>query len=160
MPHQVCHAHCPRGGGRGALVLLAIIAVVVASSAHRIEHAAEDVLEVAVIAVASVLGLAVLGTAAYVALRVHRSHARTRQALVSHTPIVQRGSQALSGVRHAVAEPGRVCPLPYAPGGEVPCVAAGRCMRPAACEPSSITSGEPHRVIDGVVISDEITERR
>lgn len=25
------------------------------------------------------------------------------------------------------------CPLPYAPGGEVPCVAAGRCMRPDEC---------------------------
>jgi hypothetical protein len=23
-----------------------------------------------------------------------------------------------------------ICPLPYCPGGEVPCVAAGRCMRP------------------------------
>jgi hypothetical protein len=120
--HQVCHAHCPKGGGgAGAvLVLLAVIVAVAAAGAHRIVHAAEDVLEVAVIALASVIALAVLGATAYVALRVHRSHARTRQAVVSHTPAIQRGSRALSGTRPAI---------------------------------------EPHRVIDGMVIGNEISER-
>ena len=122
MPHQVCHAHCPKGGGGGVvLVLLAVIVAVVAASAHRIVHAAEDVLEVAVIAVASITALAVLGATAYVALRVRRSHARTRQALMSHTPAIQRGSQALSGPRPAIG---------------------------------------PSHVIDGLVIRDDITERR
>jgi phosphohistidine phosphatase SixA len=108
--HQVCHAHCPKGsGGAGAvLVLLAVIVAVIASSAHRIEHAADVVLEVLTIAVASLAALAVVAAGAYVALRVHRSHARTRQALVSHTPAIQRGSQALSAPqRQAIEAPKR-----------------------------------------------------
>jgi hypothetical protein len=105
--HQVCHAHCPKGGAGALLALLAVIVIVLAASAHRIEHAAEDVLEVLLIAVASVSLLAILGTAAYVALRIHRSHARTRQALGSHTPAIQRGSQALSARRTRAIEAAR-----------------------------------------------------
>jgi hypothetical protein len=107
--HQVCHAHCPKGGGGAGAVLavLAVIVAVVAASAHRIVHAAEDVLEVAVIAAAVVIGLAVLGATAYVALRVHRSQARNRQAIARHTPAIQRGSRTLSGARTAI-EPHRV----------------------------------------------------
>jgi hypothetical protein len=121
--HQVCHAHCPKGGGGAgaALAVLAVIVAVAAASAHRIEHAAEDVLEVAVIALASAIGLAVLGATAYVAVRVHRSHARNRQAIARHASIALGASQALSGARPAI---------------------------------------EPHRVIDGTVISNGICERR
>jgi hypothetical protein len=121
MPHP-CPHHCPKDGGGGLAAVLVVLAVIViAAAAHPVVHAAEDVLEVAVIAVASVFSLAALGATAYVALRVHRSHARTRQAVVSHTLATSRGAQTLSGSRPAI---------------------------------------EPHRVIDGVVIHDEIAEGR
>jgi len=122
MPHQICHAHCPKGGGGlGALaVLVAVIAI--AAVARPVAHAAVDVLEVAAIVVGSVLGLAVAGGIAYVALRVHRSHARARLTMSRHAPIAQRRSEALSGARPAIKNRGHV--------------------------------------IDGVVVSDEITERR
>jgi hypothetical protein len=120
--HQVCHAHCPKGGGGAgaALALLVIIVAVAASSAHRIEHAAEDVLQVAVITVASALGLAALAAGAYVALRVHRSHDRNRQAIAGHAPAIQRSAQAISAARPAI-EPHRTIRATVITEEEHPC---------------------------------------
>ena len=56
------------------------------------------------IAVASLAAAAVLAVGAYVALRIHRSHATARQALASHTPAIERGSQALSARRRPAIE--------------------------------------------------------
>jgi hypothetical protein len=104
MPHQVCHAHCPKGGGGLLAVVLVVAAVIIAASARAIEHAAEVVLEVAVITVASVLGLAALGVVAYVALRIHRSHARNRQAITQHAPVAQLAVEAVSAPHRLAIE--------------------------------------------------------
>jgi hypothetical protein len=111
MPHP-CPHHCPpeRGSGLGIIIAIAVLLGVVAAirtAMPAIEHGAELVLEVLVITVASITGLAAIGAAAYVALRVHRSQARTRQALASHTPAIQRGSQALSAPRARAIEAAR-----------------------------------------------------
>ena len=84
MSHYGYHwTPCNRGGGgaAAALIALAVIVVIVARSAHAIEHGAEVVLEVLAITAASVAALAVAGGIAYVAVRVHRSHATDRQAI-------------------------------------------------------------------------------
>jgi hypothetical protein len=112
MPHP-CPHHCPpeRGSGLGIIIAIAVLAAVVAAirtAMPAIEHGAELVLEVLVITVASIAGLAAIGAASYVALRIRRSHGAARQALVSHTPAIQRGSQALSSPqRQAIEAPKR-----------------------------------------------------
>jgi hypothetical protein len=108
MPHP-CPHHCPpeRGSGLGIIIAIAVLIGVVAAirtAMPAIEHGAELVLEVLVITVASIAGLAAIGAASYVALRIRRSHATARQALASHTPAIQRGSQALSARRHRAIE--------------------------------------------------------
>jgi hypothetical protein len=91
MPHQVCHAHCPKGGGSGAvLVLLAV--VVLAAIARPVVHAASVVLQVVLITAASVAGLAVIAGVTYGAVRVYRRQAMDRQAISRHA----RTAQALS----------------------------------------------------------------
>ena len=78
MPYrQICHEHCPKGGGSGAalLVLLAVIVIAVAgpiaSAAADMLRVAVDFLEIAGVVVASV---AVLGVAGWAASRVYARH--------------------------------------------------------------------------------------
>jgi hypothetical protein len=111
--------HCPgcgHGGGGAALVVLAT--VILAAIARPVVHAAETVLEVALIVAGAILGLAALGGTAYAAVRLRRWHARTGQAIAEHA----RDSQALSGRARAAIE-------------------------------------APKVVIDGLPVSDEVTER-
>lgn len=104
MPHP-CPHHCPKSGGGGLAAVLAVVAVVIVAAAARpAVHAAEDVLEVVIVAVASVAGLAVVGAAVIAAVRVHRWHARNRLDVARHAPIAQRGSQALSAPRASALE--------------------------------------------------------
>lgn len=101
-----------QGGGGGALLLLAAVVVIAILIRKPVEHAADtavrvalDVLEVAAITVASVLGLAVLGAGAYVAVRLHRSHASHRQAIARrNAPAIQRGSQGVSAPKRLAIE--------------------------------------------------------
>lgn len=55
MPRQICHAHCPKGGGAAGLLALGAV-IAMAAIARPALHAAEVVLEVAVIIAASVKG--------------------------------------------------------------------------------------------------------
>ena len=106
MPHQVCHAHCPKGGGHGFVLLVAAV-LIIAAIARPVVHAAEDVLQVVLITVASVIGVAVLGAAAYAALRA-RSRRQNRLTAVSfHPPVTRRASQAVSASRPRAIEPTR-----------------------------------------------------
>lgn len=110
MPHP-CPHHCPpeRGSGLGIIIAVAVLVAVVAAirtAMPTIEHTAELAIEVLVIAVASVVGLAAIGATAYVAVRVHRSQATNRQAIAQQG----RAGQAVSGP-HRPAIAARRAPL-------------------------------------------------
>jgi hypothetical protein len=95
MSRQICHEHCPKGGGSGALlVLLAVI--VIAAIARPVVRAAEFMLEVALITAASFLGLAAIAVAAFAALRSRRRHAKDRHVIARRTPIVLRAAETRS----------------------------------------------------------------
>jgi hypothetical protein len=97
---------CNRGGG-GLAALLAVLAVIAVVVRKPVEHAADDVLRVAVdaleiaaITVASAAGLAVLGGMAYGAQRAYHWQATRRQAI----PRQGQAGQAVSGPhRRAIA---------------------------------------------------------
>jgi hypothetical protein len=109
MPHP-CPHHCPperRGTGAVLLAVLAVIVIAIARAIARpVEHAAELGLEVAVIAVASVGGLAAIGGIAYAALRARDQHATDRQAIARHAP------QALNAVQSRTARRAIEAPRP------------------------------------------------
>ena len=108
MPHP-CPHHCPKpgGGGTAALAGLVLAAVVIAAIARPVERLAVDVAEIAIITVASVIGLAVLGAAAYVALRARGRRQNRLTAVAFHPPVTRRGSQAVSASRRRAIEPAR-----------------------------------------------------
>lgn len=103
MPKQICHAHCPRGGGSGA-VLVVLAVIVIAATARAVIHAAELVLEVAVIAAASVLGLAAVGGIALLVQRVHRSQARALRGISRPALAVQKPAETLSAPQRLAIE--------------------------------------------------------
>lgn len=105
--------HCPGcGHGGGAAAALVVLAVIIAVVIRKpVEHAADDVLRVAIdalaiaaIAVASAAGLAAIAGVAYGARSLHRWHARNRQAIPRHAPIVLRASQRPSAP-HEIGAP-------------------------------------------------------
>lgn len=85
MSRIICHENCPSGGHGprvGLVIAIAVLVGVVAAvraAARPLEHAADVVLEAAVIAAASVAGLAALAVVAYVARRAHGRQAIDRQ---------------------------------------------------------------------------------
>jgi len=107
--------HCPgcgQGGGGPAALLVVLGVVLVAAIARPVVHAAEVVLEVTLITVSSVAGLAVLGGAAYGAARLHHWQARNRQTIPRPYPYrAARASGAFSAAaprdRGPAAAPGR-----------------------------------------------------
>ncbi len=108
MPHP-CPHHCPPERGSGLAIVVAIVVLAVAAAAVRsampaIEHTAELAIEVLVITVASVIGLAAIGASAYVALRVRRSQATRRQALSGHSPVTLQAVRSRSA-RRAIEAP-------------------------------------------------------
>lgn len=75
-----------------------------------------------------------------------------KQAILNATPLPQAPERrAVEAPRESASEPAVVsgksadcvCPLPYSPGGPVPCVASGRCMRPRQDKEGS--GGRPER---------------
>jgi hypothetical protein len=112
------HGHGSVGIPAGAVAVLAAAVV----AAECVSHAAAIVTALAVV-------LAVLAVVAVAVVLVVRRVARSRACM-----IVRPGLPPATVRAVAVARVGCVCPLPYYPGGPVPCVAAGRCMRPAASE--------------------------
>lgn len=126
MRHQVCHAHCPGGGGSGGLltglvVVLAVIAAIVGylrEHAHAIESAASTAVEVIAITVTVVLVGAIVTAVAVVAVRVRRSE----RAHVANSDSATRPIRVKSIRVHEVPQviPGRV---------ERPAIGAtGRCI--------------------------------
>jgi len=111
MPHP-CPHHCPKDGGSGAAVIIAIALVIAAAGAVRaaarpIEHAAETGLEVLAITIASVAGVAAIGGIAYVALRARERRANDITAVSFHPPSVERGAPAISAPQQLAIEPPR-----------------------------------------------------
>jgi len=84
---QICHAHCPKGGGGGALaaliafiVIIAVIARPAAAAARAAERVAVEVVEYLAIGTGAAL---VLGGAAVAAFALHTRRARAREALAA-----------------------------------------------------------------------------
>jgi hypothetical protein len=103
--------HCPGcgDGGGGILALVVLVLVIAAAIARPVAHAADAVLRVLVealeitgIVLASVAGLGVLAGMVYGARGLYRWRARNRQAITRHTPVVLRGSEALTAAQQAV----------------------------------------------------------
>ena len=96
MPYrQVCHEHCPKGGGSGAaLAVLVLVIVVILAAARPVEHAAStvlrlavDFLEIAGIVIASAAVLAVAGWAASRVLARQNQPAPARQVAEPSPPL-------------------------------------------------------------------------
>jgi hypothetical protein len=107
MPHQICHAHCPKGGGGLGIIAAVVAAAVIAAAARPVVHAAAVALEVAAIVVASAAALAVLGVMAYGGVRLHRWHARARRAI----PQRAQADQALTEAHKAAIGTSRPRPV-------------------------------------------------
>ena len=80
---QICHAHCPKGGGGGALaaliafiVIIAFIAKPAAAAAHAAERLAVEVAEYLAIGIGAAAVLAVAGVRRWPCTAAGRGHAR------------------------------------------------------------------------------------
>lgn len=131
---------CDRGGGGGGaaavilvtVVIIAAIARPAAQAAAAVGRVVVEALEIAGIVLASAAGLAVLAGMAWGASRVYRWHARNRQAIFRHAPVILKASEGRSAARKRRSVSG---------------------TRPAIA---------PRHVIDGtgLVADDESSERR
>ena len=109
MPYrQICHEHCPKGGGsRAALAVLVLIVVIaaagpVASAAADMLRIVVGILEIACIVVASV---AVLGVAGWAASRVYaRQHRAALETQAWPARIAARRPTAVEASRDRTAE--------------------------------------------------------
>lgn len=104
MPHP-CPHHCPPSGdgpGRIVIVIVGILALGVA--AGPAVHAVTDVLEVAAVVLAVVLGLVMLAVGGLVGVWVHRRPARVIR--VDRPAVLHRHARALPAPeRRAIAAP-------------------------------------------------------
>ena len=82
---QICHEHCPKGGGKGWLIAAAVAVIVLAKP---LANAAGDFLRVLAIATASLAALTVAGVVTVLAVRRHR-----------------RNAQVTAGARRALSAP-------------------------------------------------------
>jgi hypothetical protein len=106
----ICPHHCPApsGGGFATAVLTAGGVLVLAAAAGPVVHAAEVIVQVIVITVASLVGLALLAIAALVARRVYLWRARRAHlmaALESRLAWTAEAAQALPAPRKALPAP-------------------------------------------------------
>jgi hypothetical protein len=97
------HTHPDGGSGIGAAVAVVLAAVVLASIAGPVVHAAVELLRVVLIAAAVILGLAALGGAGLVAWRLRRG--RQNAPLVVHQvpPVTWRPAESLPVPQRSVA---------------------------------------------------------
>jgi hypothetical protein len=79
MPHP-CPHHCPPGGGSGGGAAATVIALVLIGAviARPVIHAAEIILQVVLITVSALAGVAVLAAAAAVAVKIRRRRRLSR----------------------------------------------------------------------------------
>ena len=98
MSRQICHAHCPQGGGKGWLITAAVAVIVLAKP---VANAAGDFLRVLAIATAS---LAAVTVAAVVTVLVVRRRRRNAQ-------VAGHAIRALSAPPAAIEAPRQQVPL-------------------------------------------------
>lgn len=73
MSRQICHAHCPQGGGKGWLIAAAVAVIVLAKP---LANAAGDFLRDLAIATASLAAVAALTVAVVLVVRRRRRNAQ------------------------------------------------------------------------------------
>lgn len=86
---QVCHKHCPPGGGGGGTAVLAVIAVLaVAAVARPVVHAAEVLLQVVLITCGVLAAGGVLTAVVVLTVRVRHNRAlrASRAAVLASRP--------------------------------------------------------------------------
>ena len=114
---QICHAHCPKGGGGGALaaliafiVIIAVIAKPAAAAARDAERLAVEVVEYLAIGIGAA---AVLGGTAVAAVAVHSARQRHTQQAIQTTSeharviagtVLPEAAQTLSAPQRAAIE--------------------------------------------------------
>jgi hypothetical protein len=103
MKRSGAHTHPDGGSGIGTAVAVVLAAVVLASIAGPVVHAAVELLRVVLIAAAVILGLAALGGAGLVAWRLRRG--RQNAPLVVHQvpPVTWRPAESLPVPQRSVA---------------------------------------------------------
>lgn len=114
---QICHEHCPKGGGHGT-VLLAAAALIVAGAAHTIARAAAGTLEVTAIILSAAVTVTIAAAVTVAVVRLARQD-RARGAtgttgLSFPSPRTLSGSQTRSAPRAVEAPRPVVNPWPSA----------------------------------------------
>ena len=97
------HTHGSGGSGIGMAAAVVLAAIVAASAAGPVVHAATDVIEVLAIVVAAIVGLALATGAALVAWRLRSVRQNTPRVVHQVPPATRRAAESLPAPQRSVA---------------------------------------------------------